>query len=125
MIGQLFHFGRIGAARVQHAAAASVDDARVFPIQRDEVVRLAGWIIEIQVREGLPTTAETDDLDVVLTAAIGHSLMIALTPGTSPPPVRMPIRFLAMPASQDSHILITPASRCRFARASAFRNRRD
>jgi hypothetical protein len=26
------------------------------------------------VREGLPTTAETDDLDVVLTAAISHAL---------------------------------------------------
>jgi hypothetical protein len=36
MIGQLLHFGRIGAARVQHGAAAPVDGARVFSIQRDE-----------------------------------------------------------------------------------------
>ncbi len=84
MIGQLFHFGRIGAARVQHGAAASVDDARVFPVQRDEVVRLAGWIVEIQVREGLPTTAETDDLDVVLTAAIGHGLDDCVEAGDVP-----------------------------------------
>src|SRR4051794_32382502 len=28
MIGQLLHFGRIGAARVQHGAAAPVDGAR-------------------------------------------------------------------------------------------------
>jgi integral membrane sensor domain MASE1 len=75
-----------------------VDDARVFPVQRDEVVRLAGWIIEIQVREGLPTTAETDDLDVVLTAAIGHGLDDCVEAGDVAA-VRMPMRFLAMPTS--------------------------
>src|SRR5262245_9226669 len=74
MIGQLFHFGRIGAARVQHGAAAPVDDASVFTVQRDEVAGPAGRVLEVQVREGLPTTTETDDLDVVLAAAISHGL---------------------------------------------------
>src|SRR3982074_1690306 len=74
MIGQLLYFGRIGAARVQHSAAAPVDGASVFTIQRHQVVRPAGRVLEVQVREGLPTTAETDDLDVVLTAAISHAL---------------------------------------------------
>src|SRR5438046_2143840 len=37
--------------------------------------------------------------------------MTALRPGTSPPPVRMPMRFFAMPNSQDWHVVITPASR--------------
>src|SRR4029453_19277123 len=74
MIGQFFHFGGIGAARVQHGPTASVDDARVFTVERDEVVRFAGGVVEVQVREGLPTAAETDDLDVVLTAAIRNGL---------------------------------------------------
>jgi len=74
MIGQLLHFGRIGAARVQHGAAAPVDGASVFTVQRDDVVGPAGRVLEVQVREGLPTTAETDDLDVVLNAAISHAL---------------------------------------------------
>src|ERR1700693_4549107 len=32
--------------------------------------------------------------------------MTALRPGTSPPPVRMPMRLLAMPTSQDWHVVI-------------------
>src|SRR5438105_15663495 len=43
--------------------------------------------------------------------------MTALRPGTSPPPVRMPMRFLAMPTSQDWHVVITPASRRGFHKA--------
>src|ERR1700692_3819482 len=74
MIGQLLHFGRIGAARVQHRGPATVDGAGVFTIQGDNVVGPAGRVLEVQVREGLPTTAEADDLDVVLTAAISHAL---------------------------------------------------
>src|SRR5882724_1745472 len=74
MTGQPLYFGRIDAARVQHGAAAPVDGASVFTVQRHEVVRPAGRVLEVQVREGLPPTAETDDLDVVLTAAISHAL---------------------------------------------------
>src|ERR1700686_395021 len=32
--------------------------------------------------------------------------MTALRPGTSPPPVRMPMRLLTMPTSQDGHVVI-------------------
>src|ERR1700680_3353677 len=32
--------------------------------------------------------------------------MTALRPGTSPPPVRMPMRLLTMPTSQDWHVVI-------------------
>src|SRR6266851_3054657 len=74
MIRQLFRFGRIGAARVQHGAAAPVDGAGVFTVQRNEVVRFAGGVVEVQMGKGLPTAAEPDDLDVVLTAAISHTL---------------------------------------------------
>ena len=51
-----------------------VDGARVFAAQRDEIVRPAGRIIEIQVRQGLPAAAEAHDLDIILAAAIGHGL---------------------------------------------------
>jgi hypothetical protein len=51
MIGQLLHFGRIGAARVQHGAATLVDGASVFTIQRDNVVGPAGRVLEVQVRD--------------------------------------------------------------------------
>jgi hypothetical protein len=102
MIGQLFHFGGIGAARVQHGAAASVDDARVFTVERDEVVRFAGGVVEVQVRKGLPTAAETDDLDVVLTAAIRHGLDDCVEAGNiTAARENMPMRFFAMPASRD------------------------
>src|SRR6266581_8042956 len=74
MIWQLLHLGRIGAARVQHGAAAPVYGARVVTVQRDDVVGPAGRVLEVHVREGLPTTAEADDLDVVLAAAICHAL---------------------------------------------------
>src|SRR5262249_23752025 len=36
---------------------------------------------EVQVREGFPTAAETDDLDVVLTAAISHGFDDCVEPG--------------------------------------------
>jgi hypothetical protein len=74
MIRQLLHLGRIGATRVQHGAAAPVYRARVVTVQRDDVVGRTGRVLEVHVREGLPTTAEADDLDVVLTAAICNAL---------------------------------------------------
>src|SRR5438046_6325374 len=46
MIWQLLNFGRIGAARVQHRAAAPVDGASVFTVQRNEVVRPAGRVLQ-------------------------------------------------------------------------------
>src|SRR4029450_6427683 len=74
MLGHLLHLGRIGATRVQHGAAAPVYSARVVTVQRDDVVGPAGRVLEVHVREGLPTTAEANDLGVVLTAAKGHAL---------------------------------------------------
>src|SRR5258705_12982573 len=61
-------------SHVQHGASAPVDGASVFSVQRDDIVRPAVRVLEVQVREGLPTAAQTDDLDVVLTAAISHAL---------------------------------------------------
>ena len=73
VIGQLLHLGGVGAARVQHGPAAPVDGARVLAVEHD-VAAPAGGIVEVQVRERLPTAAEADDLDIVLAAAVGHGL---------------------------------------------------
>src|SRR6266478_6176336 len=50
--------------------------------------------------------------------------MTALRPATSPPPVRMPMRFLAKPTSQHWHVAITPASRVLYSAASGLRSAR-
>src|SRR5467141_3304842 len=38
------------------------------------IVGPAGRILDVQVREGLPATAKTDDFDIVLAAAVSHTL---------------------------------------------------
>ena len=107
MIGQLLHFGRIGAARVQHGAAAPVDGASVLTIQRDNVVGPAGRVLGVQVREGLPAAAGTDDLVIEFSLLQARPpLLMAAVNRTSPPPVRMPMRLLTMPNSQDWRVLI-------------------
>src|SRR5215831_20063665 len=74
MAGQLSHLGRVGAARVQHGSAVSIDGAGIFTVQRDNVVGPAGWIFDVQVGECLPAAAKTDNLDIVLAATVGHAL---------------------------------------------------
>src|SRR5260370_36370395 len=74
MVGQPFHLGRIGAARVQRGSPASIDGAGIFTGQRDHVVGPAGRIFDVEVREGLPATAKTNDLDIVLAASVSHTL---------------------------------------------------
>jgi hypothetical protein len=59
---------------VQHGATVPVDGASVVTVQRDKVVGRAGRILKVKVRESLPTTAETDDLDVALTTSISYGL---------------------------------------------------
>jgi hypothetical protein len=45
MIGQLLYFGRIDAARVQHGAAAPVDNASVFMVQGYDVMGPAARVL--------------------------------------------------------------------------------
>src|SRR6266545_2772507 len=54
VIGQLLHFSRVGAARVQHGPAATVDGARILAIQDHDVAAPALRIVEIDMRERLP-----------------------------------------------------------------------
>src|SRR5262249_14069093 len=65
------HFGRVGAARVQHGPAAPVDGARVLTVERHHVAPPAVRILGAEVRQRLPAATETDDLDIVLAAAVG------------------------------------------------------
>src|SRR5580700_3578171 len=90
MSGQFLDFGGVGAARVQHGSPAPVDRARVLTVQLHDIMRPAGRVIEVQMRECLPTSTESEDLNAILAAAVGGALMTELRPGTSPPPVSMP-----------------------------------
>jgi len=74
MVGQHFHLGGVGAAGVQHGSAASIDGAGIFTVQRDNVVGPAGRIFDVQVRESLPATAKTNNLNIVLAATVSHTL---------------------------------------------------
>jgi hypothetical protein len=62
-----------GLVRIECSPVPPRDGAGVFTVQQDEKVGPAGRILEVQVREGLSTAAQTDDLDFVLTAAIGRA----------------------------------------------------
>src|SRR5215470_7620758 len=59
---------------MQHGAAAPIDGAGIFTVQRDDVVGPAGRVREVEVGESLPPTPKTEHLDVVLAAAVGHAL---------------------------------------------------
>src|SRR5262249_28556620 len=74
MRGQLAHLGRVGAARMQHGAAAPVDGARVLLVERHDVARHAGLVLDIEVGERLPAAPQAQNLDLVAAAAIGDAL---------------------------------------------------
>src|SRR5262249_17217255 len=78
---QLLHLRRIGAARVQHGAAAPVDGARIFLVERHHVARHAGRVLDIEVGEGLPAAAQAEHVDLVVARPIGHALDDAIEAG--------------------------------------------
>src|SRR6516162_1309174 len=84
VIGQLPHLGGVGASGMQRGAAASVDGAGVLAVQRDNVAGPAGRILEIEVRERLPAATQTENLDVVLAAAVGNALDDCVEAGDVP-----------------------------------------
>jgi len=72
VIGQLGHFRRVGTARVQHRPTATVDGARILAVEGHDVAAHAGRVFEVQVRQRFPAATQTDDLDIVFAAAVGH-----------------------------------------------------
>ena len=65
-------------------------------VERHNVATPAVQILKVQVHQRLPAATEIDDLEIVLAAAVGDGFDDRLRPGTSPPPVRMPIRFFTI-----------------------------
>ena len=62
-------------------------------VQRQNVARTAGRIFEIDMRQAFPAAPDTDHLTIELAARYTTVLMTEFNPGTSPPPVRIPMRF--------------------------------
>src|SRR5262249_54264691 len=56
---------------LNHPPAAPVDGARVLTAERHHVAPPAVRILGVEVRQRLPAATETDDLDIVLAAAVG------------------------------------------------------
>jgi hypothetical protein len=59
---------------VEECPARSIDGARVIAVQRQNVPRLAGQIIQIGVRQSFPSTADADDVASDFPAAVHHRL---------------------------------------------------
>ena len=88
------HFARIGARRVQDGAAGAVDGARVVARER---ANIDGILVGVgHVGQSFPPLANADDLAAHFFRAIDDGLDHRdSSPGTSPPPVRIPILFFA------------------------------
>src|SRR5215475_8017501 len=74
MGGQISHFGRVGATRVEHGTAVPVDCTRVLTSKLNDVTHAAGRVIDVEMRKRFPAATETKDFDVVLAAAIHGTL---------------------------------------------------
>ncbi len=59
---------------MQHGPAVPIDGAGILAVQGDDVAGQARRISDVELDERLPASAQPDDLDVVLAAAVGHAL---------------------------------------------------
>src|ERR1039458_9850160 len=80
-VGQTLHFLRIGAARVQECAARAIYRSRGFGGELHDVARRARRVVEIDVGQTFPATADTDDLPFVFGAAIHHAFAYHIQTG--------------------------------------------
>ena len=55
---------------MQERAAGAVDGAGVFAVERQDVARLAGRIVEVDVGQALPAAANAGDFDALGGAAV-------------------------------------------------------
>src|SRR5262249_41469559 len=70
--GQLLHLRRVGARTMQIGTARAVDGTRILPVQRQYIARAAGRILEVDMRQALPTPANSDHLAADLAASVDH-----------------------------------------------------
>src|SRR5215475_10141371 len=80
MGGQISHFGRVGATRVEYGTAVPVDCTRVLTSKLNDVMRAAGRVINVEMRKRFPAATEAKDFDVVLAAAIRGTLDDGIQP---------------------------------------------
>jgi hypothetical protein len=59
-------------ARAATSLRTPINGARVLSVEHNNVTTSSGRVVEVHVRERLPTATEIDDLDIVLAAAVGH-----------------------------------------------------
>ena len=63
---------RIGARAMQKRAARAVDRARVFAVERKNIVRAAGRIVQIDMRQAFPSTPDADDFAIDFASSINN-----------------------------------------------------
>ena len=71
---QLLHLRGIGARAVQIGAAGAVDGAGVLAIQRQNVARAAGRVLQVDVGQPFPAAADADHFAADLAATVDHRL---------------------------------------------------
>jgi hypothetical protein len=69
---QILHFAWICARAVQEGSACAIDGARVFAVQGQDVMLPAGRVIQIDVRQSFPASANADYFTSDFRAAIDH-----------------------------------------------------
>ena len=59
---------------MQERAARAIDGARVFTVEGKNVVRAAGRVVQINVRQAFPPAPDADDLAARVAGSINHCL---------------------------------------------------
>ena len=84
---------RIGSRGVEDGAAHPVDPRTPSRVSAMLLAATLAGSAGIDVENALPAAAEADHLPAEIVGGKGHRSMQALRPGTSPPPVRIPMRI--------------------------------
>ena len=110
------HAPRIGAGGVEDGAACSIDPERVLAGEFAGIGRI-GEMIGVEVGEPFPSRANADHAASNL-ASRGRvtDLITEFSPGTSPPPVRIPILFALRHRSPPYRSVFEPDDRSNPAR---------
>ena len=87
---------RIGTGRVQKGAPVPVDRAGVRLVERHDQVLRPLEVVDVIVEEAAPTSSDADHLMARIRNVINRRLDVGVRPGTSPPPVKMPILLIAI-----------------------------
>jgi hypothetical protein len=109
---QFLHLGWICARAVQKGPACAIDRTGILAIQWQNVPPFASGIVQIDVGQSFPAPADPITSHPISAPRYTTDLMTEFNPGTSPPPVSMPMRFFAM---NDSLLRISIKDQCRIS----------